>query len=88
MKEAEEELSLRGYSPKTRKVYRGHIERFIRFYMKNPRESGEDEVRQYLLHLLKQQAASHRYVNQALSALKFLYIEMTATGKSIWSVLN
>jgi site-specific recombinase XerD len=44
--------------------------------MKNPRELGEDEVRQYLLHLLEQQAASHSYVNQALRALKFLYTEV------------
>lgn len=33
-------------------------------------------MRQYLLHLLEEQSASRSYVNQALFALKFLYIDV------------
>ncbi|MGQ9614824.1 MAG: phage integrase N-terminal SAM-like domain-containing protein [Spirochaetota bacterium] len=58
LRRADEELSLRGYSPKTRKVYRGHIERFLHFYRKDPLGSGEGEVRQYLLHLLEEKYVS------------------------------
>lgn len=76
LRRADEELSLRGYSPKTRKVYRGHIERFLHFYRKGPLGLEEGEVRQYLLHLLEEKSASHSYVNQALSALKFLYVDV------------
>ena len=72
----EEQLKLRGYSPKTCKAYRGHIERFTRFYARDPDEIGERDVQRYLLHLLEQKATSHTYVNQALSALKFLYREV------------
>jgi len=67
------ELKLKGYSPKTRKAYLGHIERFGQFYMRTSRELGEAEVREYMLHLLEDQQTSHTYVNQAVSALKFFY---------------
>ncbi len=67
------ELKLRGYSPKSRKAYLGHIERFGQFYMKDLRRLGETEVRNYMLHLLEAKQTSHTYVNQAVSALKFFY---------------
>lgn len=66
------ELKLRGYSPKTRKAYQGHIERFIRYCRCDYQQLGESEIREYLLHLLEERTASHAYVNQALSALKIL----------------
>jgi len=66
------ELKLRGYSPKTRKAYRGHIERFLRYCRCDYQQLGESEVREYLLHLLEERTASHAYANQALSALKIL----------------
>jgi hypothetical protein len=67
------ELKLKGYSPKSRKVYLGHIERFGQFYMKDLQDLGEAEVRNYMLHLLEEQQSSHSYVNQAVSARKFFY---------------
>ncbi len=72
----EKELKLRGYSRETIKAYKGHIERFIRFYWKNPVHTNANEIEKYILHLLDDQKNSHSYVNQALSALKFLYNEV------------
>lgn len=66
------ELKLRGYSPKTRKAYRGHIERFLRYYRCDYQWLGEKEARDYLLHLLEERKVSHAYVNQAFSAIKIL----------------
>ena len=68
----DQELKLRGYSAKTRRAYLGHLARFIRFYGKEPQDLGEAEVRRYVLHLLEERK-SHTYVNQCISALKFLY---------------
>jgi site-specific recombinase XerD len=67
------ELKLRGYSPKTRKAYRGHIERFLRYYRCDYQWLGEKEARDYLLHLLEERKVTHAYVNQAFSAIKILF---------------
>ncbi|MGQ9629148.1 MAG: tyrosine-type recombinase/integrase [bacterium] len=72
----EGELRLRGYSPRTRKVYRGHVERFLKWGGRKPADITSDEVRQYLLHLAQEQSLSASYRNQALSAIKFLYEEV------------
>lgn len=72
----EAQVTLRGYSPKTCKAYRGHVERFTRFCARDPNEIGECDVQRYLLHVLEQKATSHAYVHHALSALKFLYKEV------------
>ena len=39
------ELKLRGYSPKTRKAYLHHIERYIRHFTKDPKEVDEKHIR-------------------------------------------
>jgi site-specific recombinase XerD len=68
----EQELTLRGYSPKTQKAYRLHIEQFLR-HVPIPRSAREDDVRAYILALNRGEGRSASYVNQAISAIKFLY---------------
>lgn len=68
----EDELKLRGYSPMTRKVYRLHLERFLKSVGKPPQEIVSEEIRSYLLGLVDQKV-SISYHNQAISAIKFLY---------------
>jgi len=65
-----QELRLRGYRAKTRKAYLGHVERFLR--NQDLTTLGEKEVRQYVYRLLED-GSSHSYVNQCVSALKFLF---------------
>lgn len=66
----EQELRLRGYSGRTRKLYLGHARRFMN--QLDPHRVEAPEVRGYLLALLDQ-GKSHGYVNQAVSAIKFLF---------------
>ncbi|HIP97316.1 MAG TPA: hypothetical protein EYH32_08905, partial [Anaerolineae bacterium] len=73
LKAVEDELRLRGYSPRTRKAYRGHVERFLKWVGKVAQEVTARDVRAYLLHLADDRAVSASYRNQAVSALKFLY---------------
>jgi site-specific recombinase XerD len=73
IRQAESELKLRGYSQKTCKAYLWHIKNFVGYYSKCPTELGNLEIRQYLLQLLEQEKASHSFVTQAVSALKFLF---------------
>ncbi len=68
----EQELTLRGYSPKTHKAYRLQIERFLR-RVPTPQAAQEDDVRAYVLALNRDESLSASYVNQAISAIRFLY---------------
>jgi integrase/recombinase XerD len=67
-----DDLHLRNYSPRTVQTYLQHIVRFSRHFHKSPEQLGAEEVRQYQLHLLQQQA-SWSVFNQAVCALRFLY---------------
>jgi site-specific recombinase XerD len=69
-----EELQLRNLSPITADTYIRAIERFAKYFKKSPAELGAEQVREYLLHLLREKkvVASTILVNRA--ALKFLYV--------------
>ena len=73
IKGMEQELKLQGYSPKTIEAYLAHISRFALFAKKDPREISTEDAREYLLNLLDKQNKSHSFVNQVVSALKFLF---------------
>lgn len=69
----EEELKLKGYSWHTRKAYLGHIKRFTCYCKKPIDEISQEDIRRYLLFLLDIRKSSAAFVNQAYSALKFLF---------------
>jgi site-specific recombinase XerD len=68
-----EELQLRNLSPVTADTYLRVVERFARHFDQSPDKLGLEQVREYLLHLLRETkvVASTVMVNRA--ALKFLY---------------
>ncbi|MCK8489976.1 site-specific integrase [Paenibacillus sp. MBLB2552] len=83
-------LKLKGYSLKTSKAYRGHVRRFLQnladhLEMKSPGTLKDarltstiidsSRAKQYALQLLEQ-GHSSAYVNQAISALRFLAVEV------------
>jgi site-specific recombinase XerD len=83
------DLQLRNYSPRTVETYLHHVVRFARHFQRSPKDLGAEEVRQYQLYLLGQQA-SWSVFNQAVCALRFLYrvtlggpfaVEMIPYGK-------
>ena len=80
----EDEMKLRGYSPKTRKAYRNHLLRFKRhFNNRIIKEIGEKEIRQYLLSLIDEKQVSQSYYNQAINAIKLLYGKVLKRPKEI-----
>ncbi len=76
IKSLSDRLKLKGYSNKTKKAYIGHIRRFIDFYEESPLNFDKNDIDRYLLYLLENQEHSHSYVNQAISAIKFFYIDV------------
>jgi integrase/recombinase XerD len=71
-----QEMRLRNYSPRTIKAYVVCLRAFVRFvHPRLPRDVGDEEVRAFLLHSLDT-GLSRAYLDQAISALRFLYIEL------------
>lgn len=69
----EEELRLRGYSPRTRKAYVEWVARFAQHHRRAPEQMGEEQTRSYLIYLLEDQKLARSTLVQALCALKFFY---------------
>jgi integrase/recombinase XerD len=77
LQQSDNELKLRGLSPKTRKAYLMQIRRFLSAVSKPIESIGEQDIRDYLLQMVEteaeEEAVSRSYHNQAISAIKFLY---------------
>ncbi|HET9982920.1 MAG TPA: tyrosine-type recombinase/integrase [Longimicrobiales bacterium] len=68
---AEQELKLRGYSPRTRKSYLQHLRRFLRHAGPAPDAITADSIRDYLVGVADR-GLSRAYHDQVASAIRFL----------------
>lgn len=66
------EMRIRNYSPRTRKLYVGHLDRFYRNREKDDPVCTTEECKVWLVEIVDR-GRSHSYMAQALSALKFLH---------------
>ena len=78
-----EDLTLRNFSPATRRNYLLYAGKFAAFFGRSPQDMGEPEIRQFLLHQLEVKHLAHASYRQIYAALKFLY---TVTLKQAWDV--
>lgn len=69
-------LRMKGYSFKTIKAYLSHVVRLSEYYGASPDRIDKEAIRQYILQMLDDKGLSHSFVNQALSAIKFYYLEV------------
>jgi site-specific recombinase XerD len=69
-----EEMTLRNYAPRTIDTYVSCLKKYARAIGCVPREATVEKIQSYLLGLAKEQ--SRPAVDQAISALKFLYVEL------------
>ncbi len=67
------ELKLKGYSQKTRKAYLRHVQHFFRIFRHDPKTLGIIEVKTYIGALVDGNKISSSYINQVISALKFMF---------------
>jgi integrase/recombinase XerD len=75
LKKTENVLLLRNYSPRTRKAYLFHINEYVRFAIKTGINDKQKAIEEFLLNKHKQKQ-SPQTINIALSAIKFLYVEV------------
>lgn len=66
------DLELRGYRPSTLRIYLSEAERFAAYFMRSPREMGEEHIKRYLL--FRKQSGGLSTLKISVAALKFLYI--------------
>jgi integrase/recombinase XerD len=68
-----EDLRLRGLAPVTQATYLRNAQRFADHYHRSPLKLGERHVRDYLLHLVKEQGVAPATHGVCVASLKFLY---------------
>ena len=69
-----DELQLPNLSAPTTGAYIGASERFAQYFQKSPQQFGVGQVREYLLHLIRDQQARPNTVMVNRSALRFLCV--------------
>jgi integrase/recombinase XerD len=79
----EQDLTLKGLAPSTRRNYLLYCRKFAAHYRRSPEELGEPEIRQFLLHAMQIDQVSYETYRQILAALKFLY---TVTLGRSWEI--
>ena len=67
------ELVSRRYSPKTVKAYIRYNKDFLHFKKKTPQEVFNNDIRDYLFHLVEEKKVSTSTLNIAINALRFYY---------------
>jgi integrase/recombinase XerD len=67
------DLELRNYSIKTRTEYIRCAANFATHFWLSPEEMGEDEIRRFLVHLVRVRQVSPSVLKMHVAALKFLY---------------
>ena len=76
-----DELQLRNLSKCTVRAYLTAVEQFARYFHVSPEKLGCEQVREYLLHLIRDNKAQCSTVVVNRSALRFLYV---STLKQRW----
>jgi site-specific recombinase XerD len=67
------DLQLRGITPQTQKDYLREVSKLAKYFNKSPEELGEKEVKEYLVHLLKDRKISGGTYRYYVSGIKFLF---------------
>ena len=74
IKDFSDQLILKRYSENTIIVYKEQIVRFFKYYsIEDPSELTDENVKEYMLFLLKKKKISFSYQKQVISAIKFYF---------------
>jgi site-specific recombinase XerD len=79
----ENDLSIRGYSPDTKRVYLACVKSFVGHFMRPPDELGPEHIKRYQLYLTKERKVCWATFNQTVCALRFFY---TVTMERDWDI--
>jgi site-specific recombinase XerD len=77
------EMELRGMSPATKKSYLVCCRVFVAYFMKSPEQLQAEDVKTFLLHLMRERKAGPASVRVYVAALRFLYRKVLNTPEVI-----
>jgi site-specific recombinase XerD len=72
-KQMDGDLVVRGMSVRTREAYVGAVAKLAKYYGRSPDRISEQEVQNYLLHLIEERKLSWSSCNIAAQGLRFFY---------------
>jgi len=67
------DLELRGFATSTQQAYLQYAHNFVAHHRRSPTEMGEQEIRDFLLHLVTEKRAGRATHHMYVAAIKFLY---------------
>ena len=67
------DLQLRGITPRTQTAYLREVSNLENYFKKSPEELGEEEVKEYLVHMLEDRGLSSGTYKYYAAGIKFLY---------------
>ncbi|MBI5392156.1 tyrosine-type recombinase/integrase [Candidatus Woesearchaeota archaeon] len=76
LKKLETELRIRGFTQKTVSTYNLQVSLFLNYLQKDPTSLEEDDIKQYLAHLIAEKKQKPSSVGLSLSSIKFFFIEI------------
>lgn len=81
-----DQMTLRHLSDRTKSLYVSAVANLAAFYHKSPDLLSEDQVQQYLLHLIEERQLSWSSCNVAVSAFRFFYREVLKQPETVFSI--
>src|SRR5260370_21792860 len=67
------DLKLRGLATSTQEAYLHYAHNFVAYQRRSPTEMGEQQIRDFLLHLVAEKRAGRATQHMYVAAIKFLY---------------
>ncbi len=80
-----EDMTLKGLSPATQKLYLMQVKHLAKYFKRSPDELSKEEIREYFLYLIQKKKCSASMISSALCGIKFLY---TNTLQKKWEHLE
>lgn len=68
-----EDMELRGFAPRTQQTYVFNVFQLAKFHMKSPDQMTSEEVREFLLHLVREKKTPANTFRQYLAGIRFLF---------------
>jgi integrase/recombinase XerD len=81
-----DQMTLRHLSERTKHLYETSVANLAGFYHQSPDHLSQDQVQQYLLHLIEERQLSWSSCNIAVSAFRFFYREVLKQPETVFSI--
>lgn len=87
LQELEEKLVLKQYSYNTLKTYKSWFRQFLLYYSDiEPKAINSDQIRDYIIHRVREDGISESSQNQLINAIKFYYEKVLGQDRMLYDI--